>query len=203
VIRLGLTGSIGMGKSTTADLFARHGDTVIDADAIVHALYRDRAVAPVGNAFPGVGRDGTIDRAALGAAVFGDRAALARLEAIVHPMVREEEQTALARARETGARIVVLDIPLLFEANRVDAVDAILVVTASAEVQRQRVLAREGMTEARLAEILGKQLPDAEKRRRAHFILDTGAGLAAAAASVAAIRRALFAMRGRTAEPGG
>lgn len=196
MILLGLTGSIGMGKSTTADLFARHGDVVIDADAIVHALYRGRAVDPVAAAFPGVVRDGEIDRGALGKAVFGDPVAMARLEAIVHPMVREEQAARLAAAREAGTRITVLDIPLLFEVGRGDEVDAILVVTADPDVQRQRVLARPGMSEARFEEILGKQMPDAEKRRRAHFILDTGGGLEAAEAGVAAIRRALVFMHG-------
>lgn len=196
MILLGLTGSIGLGKSTTADLFRRAGDTVIDADAIVHALYRGRAVAPVEEAFPGVAVDGAIDRTRLGAAVFGDAAAMARLEAIIHPMVREEQAAALAAAREKGSRIAVLDIPLLFETGREEALDAILVVTADPEVQRARVLARPGMTEARFEQILAKQMGDDEKRRRAHFILDTGHGLEAAEADIAAIRRALMGLKG-------
>ena len=196
MILIGLTGSIGMGKSTTAALFARHGDAVIDSDAIVHALYRGAAVAPVEAAFPGVTVDGAIDRTRLGAAVFGKPEAMARLEAIIHPMVRAASDEALAAARERGARIAVLDIPLLFETGRDRDVDAVLVVTAAPEVQRARVLARPGMTEARFAEILGKQMPDAQKRRRAHFVLDTGAGHEAAALGVAAIRRAVMGMKG-------
>lgn len=197
MILLGLTGSIGMGKSATAALFAAHGDAVIDADAIVHALYEGPAVAPVEAAFPGVTVDGVVDRNKLAGAVFGDAAAMARLEAIIHPMVRAESEAALTAARERGCRIAVLDIPLLFETGREAGVDAVLVVSAPAAVQRERVLSRPGMTEARFAEILAKQMPDAEKRRRAHFIIRTDAGKATAAAAVAAVRRALMGLSGR------
>lgn len=197
MIRLGLTGSIGMGKSTTAALFAAHGDVVIDADRIVHELYRGRAVAPVEAAFPGVAVDGVIDRKALGARVFGHGEAMRRLEEIIHPMVREEEAARIAAAGREGRRIVILDIPLLFETGRDRDVDAVVVVSAPHDIQRERVMARTGMTEAIFEEVLGRQMPDAEKRRRAHFICETGEGIQAAEARVAAIRRAVMAMPGR------
>lgn len=192
MVIVGLTGSVGMGKSTTAGLFAEHGDPVFDADVAVHALYRGRAVAPVEAAFPDAVVDGAVDRVRLAAAVLGNPEALRRLEAIVHPLVREEEAAFLAAARSAGRRIAVLDIPLLFETGRDAAMDAVVVATASAEVQRERVLARPGMSAEKFAAILGKQMPDAEKRRRAHFIVDTGHGLASAAGQVATIRRALL-----------
>lgn len=194
MIRLGLTGSIGMGKSTTADFFRAAGVPVHDADATVHALYRGAAVAPVEAAFPGVTRDGAIDRTALAARVLGDEAAVKRLEAIVHPLVRAAEVAFLERARAEGRRVVVLDIPLLFETRAEGRVDAIVVVTAPAEVQRARVLARPGMSEAKFEQIRARQIADAEKRRRAHFLVDTSRGLEAARASVAAILRAVAAM---------
>lgn len=194
MIRLGLTGSIGMGKSTTADFFRAAGVPVHDADATVHALYRGAAVAPVEAAFPGVTRDGAIDRTALAARVLGDEAAVKRLEAIVHPLVRAAEVAFLERARVEGRRVVVLDIPLLFETRAEGRVDAIVVVTAPAEVQRVRVLARPGMSEAKFEQIRARQIDDAEKRRRAHFLVDTSRGLEAARASVAAILRAVAAM---------
>ncbi|ABS67075.1 dephospho-CoA kinase [Xanthobacter versatilis] len=188
---LGLTGSIGMGKSATAGLFRAMGVPVHDADASVHALYRGRAVAPVEAAFPGVTRDGAIDRAALGARVLADPEAMKRLEAIVHPLVRAEEEAFLAKARTAGARLVVLDIPLLFETGGRGRVDAVAVVSASKAVQRARVLARPGMTDEKFETIVAKQMPDAEKRRRAHFVIDTGRGFPAAAHQVAGIVRAL------------
>lgn len=188
---LGLTGSIGMGKSATARMFRGLGVPVHDADASVHALYRGAAVGPVEAAFPGVTKDGAIDRQALSARVLDDPEAMGRLEAIVHPLVREAETTFLAKARATGARLVVLDIPLLFETGGDRRVDAVAVVSAKEAVQRARVLAREGMTEARLDAILKKQMPDAEKRRRAHFLIDTGRGFDAAERQVEGIVRAL------------
>ncbi|MFG1347574.1 dephospho-CoA kinase [Xanthobacter autotrophicus DSM 431] len=188
---LGLTGSIGMGKSATARLFRALGVPVHDADAAVHALYRGKAVEPVEAAFPGVTRDGAIDRPALGARVLNDPEAMRRLEAIVHPLVRGEEETFLAAARAAGARLVVLDIPLLFETGGRERVDAIAVVSAPKAVQRTRVLDRPGMTEEKFAAILAKQMPDAEKRRRAHFVIDTGRGFAAAEHQVAGVVRAL------------
>ena len=188
---LGLTGSIGMGKSATAGLFRAMGVPVHDADASVHALYRGAAVEPVEAAFPGVTRDGAIDRAALGARVLADPEAMKRLETIVHPLVRAEEEAFLAKARGAGVRLVVLDIPLLFETGGAGRVDAVAVVSASKAVQRARVLERAGMTEEKFETIVAKQMPDAEKRRRAHFVIDTGRGFPAAAHQVTGIVRAL------------
>ena len=146
MIVLGLTGSVGMGKSTTTRLFVEEGIPVFDADATVHALYRGVAVTPVEAAFPGVARDGVIDRVALGARVVGDPDAMQRLEAIVHPLVQAQRNVFLARARERGARLVVLDIPLLFETGGAAEVDAIVVVSAPEPVQKARVIAQPGMT---------------------------------------------------------
>lgn len=173
---LGLTGGIGMGKSTAAATFRRHGVPVFDADAAVHRLQArgGRAVAPIGRAFPGTTRDGAVDREALRRAVLGDRAALTRLERIVHPLVRDEERRFLARARRAGRRLVVLDIPLLFETRGEARCDAVVVVSAPAATQRARVLRRPGMTPERLAAILARQTPDAEKRRRADHVIRTG-----------------------------
>jgi dephospho-CoA kinase len=187
VIVLGLTGSIGMGKSTTASLFADRGVPVFDADAAVHALYAGPLAQAVEAAFPGTTADGRVDRAALGRWVAGDPDALARLEAIVHPAVRAEERRFLQRAAVTGTPLVVLDIPLLFETGREADVDAVVVVSAPAEVQRERVLARPGMTVERFEGLLARQVPDAEKRRRADVVIDTGAGLEAAARAVEAV----------------
>ncbi|KQQ89605.1 dephospho-CoA kinase [Aureimonas sp. Leaf324] len=181
---LGLTGSIGMGKSTTAEMFEALGVPVHSADAAVHRLYAGRAAPLVEARFPGTVRDGVVDRAALGARVLGDAEALAALEAIVHPLVREEERAFLEAAREAGAPLAVLDIPLLFETGGEGRVDAVLVVTAPPDVQRARVLARPGMTAERFEKILTSQMPDAEKRRRADFVIDTGEGLEPARAAV-------------------
>ncbi len=188
---LGLTGSIGMGKSTTAAMFAAEGVPVHDADAAVHRLYRGAAVAPVEAAFPGVAVDGVVDRARLAAKVVGDPDALARLEAIVHPLVRESELAFLARRKAEACRLVVLDIPLLFETGATDRVDAIVVVTAAPEIQRERVLARPGMDAAKLDTLLARQVSDMEKRRRAHFLVDSGKGMEPARRAVAAILAAL------------
>ena len=177
---LGLTGSIGMGKSTAADTFRRLRVPVFDADAAVHRLQGPggRAVAPIADAFPGTVRDTPrgprVDREALRRAVLGDGAALTRLERIVHPLVRGEERRFLAAARRRGERLAVLDIPLLFETRGAGRCDAVLVVTAPAGVQRTRVLRRPGMTAARLSAILARQVPDSEKRRRAGHIVRTG-----------------------------
>jgi dephospho-CoA kinase len=194
MIVLGLTGSIGMGKSTTAAMFIEEGAPVWDADAAVHALYAEggAAVAPIEAAFPGVAASGHVDRAALSARLVEDPAAFARLEAIVHPMLASARQAFLARARSVGASVAVLDIPLLFETGGFREVDAVVVVTADAEVQRRRVMERPGMSEARLDALLARQAPDAEKRRRADFIIDTGHGLEPARAEV---RRILAAVR--------
>ena len=186
MILLGLTGSIGMGKTTTAAMFRDEGARVHDSDAAVHGLYAPdgAAVAPIEAAFPGVVRGGAVDRDALGRRVAGDPAALRRLESIVHPLVAADRDAFLARARADGAKVAVLDVPLLFEAGYADAVDAVVVASAPPEVQRQRVLSRPGMTAERLEALLARQVPDSEKRSRADFIVDTGAGLDAARAQV-------------------
>lgn len=184
MIVLGLTGSIGMGKSTTAMMFAERGVPVADSDRIVHELYRGRATPLVEAAFPGTtGPDG-IDRERLGKVVLNAPEALRRLEAIVHPLVREEQEMFLEKARGAGADMAVLDIPLLFESSGEDRVDRIVVVTCAPEIQRQRVLARPGMTPEKFEAILRRQVPDSEKRRRADFIIDTGHGLEAAERAV-------------------
>ncbi len=195
MITLGLTGSIGMGKSTTAAMFARHGVAVHDADRAVHRLYGQggAAVAPVGDLFPDAVAEGAIDRAALAAIVQRDRASLAALEAVVHPLVRDEETRFRAAARAAGRRIALVDVPLLLETGGERRVDMVVVVSAAPEIQRARVLARPGMTEERFAAILKRQVADEEKRRRAHFVIDSGHGLAAAERAVVDILTALAA----------
>jgi dephospho-CoA kinase len=189
MILLGLTGSIGMGKSTTTAMFADHGALIWNADEAVHRLYAPggTAVAPIGEAFPGVIVDGAVDRARLAEALGRDDQAFKRLEAIVHPLVAQGRLADLAAAEARGVKLAVLDIPLLFETGGDAAVDAVVVVTAPAAVQAERVLARPGMTRERFEAILSRQLPDAEKRRRADFVVDTGEGLDAARARVAEI----------------
>ncbi|WP_020179403.1 dephospho-CoA kinase [Methylopila sp. M107] len=173
MIVIGLTGSIGMGKSTTAKLFAEERIPVHDADATVHRLYAGEAAPLIEAAFPGTTHEGAVDRKALGARVLGDPQALKRLEAIVHPLVRKAEAAFLDRARGDGAKAVVLDIPLLFETGRETHVDAVVVVSAGEEEQRRRVMARPGMTEEAFAAILARQTPDREKRARADIVIDT------------------------------
>ena len=185
MIRLGLTGSIGMGKSTTAGMFAEAGILVHDSDAVVHELYAGKVAPVIEAAFPGTVRDGAVDRAALGERVLGDPAALARLEAIVHPLVAEAEAAFVRAARARGDTLVVLDIPLLFETEALDRVDKVLVVSAPETVQRERVMARTGMTEARFGAIRARQVPDQVKRARADFIIDTSLGMDCARAKVA------------------
>jgi dephospho-CoA kinase len=189
VIVVGLTGSIGMGKSTTAAMFREAGVPVYDADAAVHDLYAKggAAVAPVGEAFPGVVRAGAVDREALRQRVLGDPEALKRLNAIVHPLVGRDRVGFFREAEAQGADMVVLDIPLLFETGGHANMDAVVVVTAPAELQRERVLARPGMTPERLDAILAQQMADAEKRALAHFVVDTSRGLEAAREQVAEI----------------
>jgi len=187
MIVIGLTGSIGMGKSTTAKLFAEEGVPVHDADAVVHALYAGRAVPLVEAAFPGVTRDGAVDRKELGTRVIGDPAALAKLEGIVHPLVREAEAAFLAARRAEGADVVVLDIPLLFESGREGAVDCVVVVSAGPEEQRRRVMQRPGMTEETFRAVLARQTPDADKRARADVVIDTAQGIEPARAQVRAL----------------
>lgn len=182
MILLGLTGSIGMGKSTTSRMFADEGALVWDADAAVHRLYArgGAAVEPLGEAFPGVIVDGAVDRTRLAERLGRDEDAFKRLEAIVHPLAAQDRANDLAAARARGVRLAVLDIPLLFETGGDAFVDAVVVVTADPEVQAARVLARRGMTRDRFEAILARQTPDAEKRRRADFLVDTGRGLDAA-----------------------
>ncbi|ALJ07482.1 dephospho-CoA kinase [Brevundimonas sp. DS20] len=189
MILLGLTGSIGMGKSTTTAMFADLGAVVWNADDAVHRLYAPggAAVEPVGAAFPGVVVDGAVDRARLAEALGRDETAFRRLEAIVHPLVAQGRAGDLAAARAMGVRLAVLDIPLLFETGGDAHVDAVVVVTADPEVQAERVLARPGMTRDRFEAVLARQLPDAEKRARADFVIDTGHGLEPARAEVAAV----------------
>ena len=189
MILIGLTGSIGMGKSTTAAMFREAGVPVYDADAAVADLYLagGAAVAPLEAAFPGVTRDGAVDREALRQRVLGDDAAMARLNAVVHPLLGRDRVEFFARAEAAAADMVVLDIPLLFETGGQVNMDAVVVVTAPAEMQRARVLAREGMTPERLDAILSRQMADAEKRARAHFVVDTSRGLEAAREQVAEI----------------
>lgn len=186
MILLGLTGSIGMGKSTTAAMFAAEGVPVYDADAEVHRLYSKggAAVVPVGEAFPGVVKDGAVDRAALSAQVVGKPEALQKLEAIVHPLVAQTRAAFFEKAEAAGADVVLLDIPLLYETGGEAKVDKVVVVSAPPEVQRERVLARPDMTEVKLEAILHRQLPDAEKRRRADFVVNTAQGLGFARAEV-------------------
>jgi dephospho-CoA kinase len=180
MIVLGLTGSIGTGKSTTAAMFRDLDIPVHDADATVHDLYRGEAVLPVAARFPGVLKDGVIDRKALSALLADAPDGFRDLEAIIHPLVRAREAAFLAKEREKGVPLVVLDIPLLYETGGEARVDKVVVVTCDPETQRARVLARPGMTEEKFQLILSRQMPDAEKRRRADFIIDTGRGLEAA-----------------------
>jgi dephospho-CoA kinase len=186
---IGLTGSIGMGKSTTAAMFREAGVPVYDADAAVHDLYDEggAAVGPVGEAFPGVVKDGRVDREALRQAVLGRPDELKRLNAIVHPLVGRDRIGFFEAAEGAGADMVVLDIPLLFETGGHANVDAVVVVSAPPEMQRERVLARPGMTPERLDAILAQQMADAEKRARAHYVVDTGRGLEAARQQVTEI----------------
>ncbi len=177
MIVLGLTGSIGMGKSTTAKLFAEAGVPVYDADAAVHMLYEGEAVPAIEAAFPGTTANGTVDRNKLSARVVHDPAAMKRLEGIVHPMLGASRQKFLKDAEQSGAPVAVVDVPLLFETGGEKRVDAVVVVTTTSEIQRERILARPNMTDEKLDAILARQMPDAEKRKRAHFVVDTSHGL--------------------------
>jgi dephospho-CoA kinase len=193
MLLVGLTGSIGMGKSATARLFREEGVAVYDADAAVHALYAPggAAVAPVEAAFPGVTEDGAIDRNLLSQRVLGDGAALKQLESIVHPLVGAAQAKFLEERRAAGDDLVILDIPLLFEGGGAARVHKIVVVSAPADIQRARVLERPGMSPEKLDAILAKQIPDAEKRARADFVVDTSQGFEHARAQVRAILDAL------------
>jgi dephospho-CoA kinase len=194
MIILGLTGSLGMGKSTTAKMFADEGVPVHDADAAVHRLYEGEAVPLIEAAFPGTAAGGKVDRAKLGERVIGDAAAMRKLEAIVHPLVRQAEERFLAEAERKGAKVAVLDIPLLFETGGEKRCDAVVVVSAPAGTQRARVLERAGMTEEKFRALAGKQMPDADKRARADFIVDSGQGFEAARQQVREILKAVAKM---------
>lgn len=189
MITLGLTGSIGMGKSTTAAMFREAGIPVYDADAAVADIYLKggAAVAPLEAAFPGVTRDGAVDREALRQRVLGDDEAMAKLNSVVHPLLGKDRVAFFEKAVAAKADLVVLDIPLLFETGGERNMDAVAVVSAPAEMQRERVLARDGMTPERLDAILSRQTPDAEKRARADYVIDTGKGLEAARDQVTAV----------------
>ncbi len=195
MILLGLTGSIGMGKSTTAKMFSDFGVPVHDSDEAVHRLYRGKAAPLVEAAFPGTTVDGVVDRAKLSACVLGDPEALKRLEAIVHPLVRADATAFLKGHHAAGAPLAVVDIPLLYETDGRDRVDLVAVVTAPADMQRERVLSRPGMTEEKFRAILAKQVPDAEKRRMADFVIDTGNGLEPTRKAVADIIEKLTGKR--------
>jgi len=193
ILRVGLTGSIGMGKSTTADMFRAEGIEVLDSDRLVHDLYKGPAAAEIDRAFPGVVIDGVVDRQRLAQRVLSDPVALKRLEDIVHPMVWKARDALIEERRKIGDRIIVFDIPLLFETGAENEFDAIVVVTAPENVQKERVLAREGMTAEKFASILSKQTPDSEKRARADFVVHTDKGLDAARQEVRNIIKALEA----------
>jgi len=180
MIVIGLTGSIGMGKSTTAKMFADEGIPVNDADANVHEIYRHEGVAALRDVFPDAVVTGVVDRQRLSWDLAAAPAKLPLLESIIHPLVRQREYQFLDRQRSSGADLVVLDIPLLFETGGEERVDTVVVVTCDPQVQRERVLARPGMTEEKLDMILSRQMPDAEKRQRADFLVDTGTGIDAA-----------------------
>lgn len=174
---LGLTGSIGMGKSTTAKLFSEAGVPVYDADATVHLIYEGEAAPAIEAAFPGTVVNGKVDRTLLSPKVVHDAEAMKRLESIVHPTLRAHHQKFLDDAERSGAPVAVVDIPLLYETGGEKRVDAVVVVTTAPDVQRERILARDGMTPEKLDAILAKQLPDEEKRKRADFVVDTSHGL--------------------------
>ncbi|MDK4722790.1 dephospho-CoA kinase [Rhizobium sp. CNPSo 3968] len=177
MIRIGLTGSIGMGKSTSAKLFAEAGIPVNDSDAVVHDLYSGEAVPLVEAAFPGATSGGKVDRQELSRKLADDPSGFKRLEAIIHPLVREREREFLERQRQAGADMLVLDIPLLFETGADKRVDKIVVVSCDPQIQRERVLARPGMTEEKFNMILSRQTPDAQKRARADYVIDTGGSI--------------------------
>jgi dephospho-CoA kinase len=191
---IGLTGSIGMGKSTTARFFAEAGVPVHDADATVHRLYEDEAAPAIEAAFPGTTSGGKVDRVKLAERVLGDQAALRQLQSIVHPLVREAEARFLAEAERKGALVAVLDIPLLFETGGQERVDAVVTVSAPAAVQRERLLQRAGMTEEKLEALIVNQLADAEKRRHADFVVDSSQGFEVARAQVEEILRQVAKM---------
>jgi dephospho-CoA kinase len=190
-----LTGSLGMGKSRTASFFAEEGIPVHDADAAVHALYAGEAAPLIESAFPGTTSDGKVDRSKLAAQVVGNAAALARLEAIVHPLVAKVRDIFIAQAQSRNAPVILLDVPLLFETGGERHCDAVVVVSAPPDIQRRRAFERPGMTEEKFAALVGKQVPDAQKRRRADFIVDSSQSFDHARAQVRDILRAIAKMR--------
>ena len=194
---LGLTGSIGMGKSVTANFFREAGVPVHDSDAVVHRLYEGEAVAPVEAAFPGVTVEGKIDRGKLAERLVGKPEAIKQLEAIVHPLVRAVSDRFVSENEARGSRVIVLDVPLLFETGGESRVDAVVVVSAPADVQRARVLKRPGMTAEKLDALLARQMSDAEKRARAHFVVDSSRSFDSARAQVHGILRAVASLPGR------
>ncbi|MBG0508549.1 dephospho-CoA kinase [Agrobacterium sp. MOPV5] len=193
MIVIGLTGSIGMGKTTTAKLFAGEGVPVLDSDEVVHGLYRAEAVPLIEAAFPGTTVSGAVDRQKLGEVLRQNPANFSRLEEIVHPLVRGRQEAFLAQARKEDRQFALLDIPLLFETGAESRVDKVVVVSCAPEIQRERVLSRPGMTEEKFEMILTRQMPDAEKRRRADFIVDSGNGVEAARDQVREILQKLAA----------
>ncbi|MBB4403473.1 MULTISPECIES: dephospho-CoA kinase [Rhizobium/Agrobacterium group] len=200
MIVIGLTGSIGMGKTTTAKLFAGEGVPVLDSDEVVHGLYRAEAVPLIEAAFPGTTVSGTVDRQKLGEVLRQNPANFSRLEEIVHPLVRGRQEAFLEQARKEDRQFALLDIPLLFETGAESRVHKVVVVSCAPEIQRERVLSRPGMTEEKFEMILARQMPDAEKRRRADFIVDSGNGVEAARDQVREILQKLAAesRRGET-----
>ncbi|GAK71497.1 dephospho-CoA kinase [Agrobacterium rubi TR3 = NBRC 13261] len=193
MITIGLTGSIGMGKSTTAKLFADEAVAVCDSDALVHDLYGNEAVPLIEGAFPGTTTDGRVDREKLSEHLRQNPAHFKMLEAIVHPLVQQKQRQVLEMQRSRGAEFALLDIPLLFETGAETRVDSVVVVSCAPDIQRQRVLSRPGMTEEKFQMILARQLPDAEKKRRANFVIDTGQGLDGARSQVRAVLAGLRA----------
>ncbi len=197
MLLLGLTGSIGMGKSTTAKLFEEAGVPVYDADATVHKVYEGEAAPAVEAAFPGSTVNGKVDRQKLSAMVVNDTDAMKKLETIVHPMLRSHQLRFLSDAEKSGALVAVLDVPLLYETGGENRVDAVVVVTTAPEIQRERILARDNMTPEKLDAILARQLPDAEKRKRADFVVDTSHGLDPVRQQIGEILREVVKMRRR------
>ncbi|UXT42141.1 dephospho-CoA kinase [Agrobacterium tumefaciens] len=193
MIVIGLTGSIGMGKTTTAKLFAGEGVPVLDSDEVVHGLYRAEAVPLIEAAFPGTTVSGAVDRQKLGEVLRQNPANFSRLEEIVHPLVRGRQEAFLEQARKEDRQFALLDIPLLFETGAESRVDKVVVVSCAPEIQRERVLSRPGMTEEKFEMILARQMPDAEKRRRADFIVDSGNGVEAARDQVREVLQKLAA----------
>jgi dephospho-CoA kinase len=189
---LGLTGSVGMGKSTTAQMFVEEGVPTFDADAAVHSLYAGEAAPLIEREFPGTAKNGTVDREKLSAQVVGKPEALARLEKLIHPLVGNQRAKFMAEAEKSGAKAVLLDIPLLFETGDPTKFHAVIVVSAPPEIQRTRVLARPGMTPEKFGAILKRQMPDSEKRARADFVIDTGEGLESARKQVKEVLAEVF-----------